>query len=287
MLDSKGKEYLKSFKPIGCRDKETLEILKRNNIEAYFSGCLTLTIGKMGGLITNKKTDEIIFCDSYYNISIKSILGIDGWNFSIWNLIITVIKERRFFRRIFYDFGYKHKMFNLKENRIKKICKYIQLAHFFNSYKTLFSKDLLRNAVYTTQWIEINNKSDKELLIDAEQLVRRYSKAKFIVTSRIHCALPSIGCETPVLFVTSEELESKDKTSVGGRLKGLSDFFNCISYSKNHKLVLCRNLKIKQTDNYIGSDFIFENKDIYKEYRDNLINICKKYVKENQVVNEN
>jgi hypothetical protein len=36
-------EYLKKHEPIGCRDLHTEELLKKNNIEAYFSGCITLT----------------------------------------------------------------------------------------------------------------------------------------------------------------------------------------------------------------------------------------------------
>lgn len=35
--------YLKRFEPIGCRDEYTLQVLRRYGIEAYLSGCLTLT----------------------------------------------------------------------------------------------------------------------------------------------------------------------------------------------------------------------------------------------------
>jgi len=37
-------EYYKKNSPVGCRDFSTMERLKKNNIDAYFSGCLTLTL---------------------------------------------------------------------------------------------------------------------------------------------------------------------------------------------------------------------------------------------------
>ena len=34
------------YGPIGCRDLSTVNLLNENNIDNYFSGCLTLTIQK-------------------------------------------------------------------------------------------------------------------------------------------------------------------------------------------------------------------------------------------------
>jgi hypothetical protein len=45
-----GKEsiaYLKDHGPIGCRDISTLKLLEAAGVEAYFSGCLTLTLGSI------------------------------------------------------------------------------------------------------------------------------------------------------------------------------------------------------------------------------------------------
>ncbi len=39
-------DYLKLHEPIGCRDKSTRDFLLSKGIEAYFSGCMTLTLGK-------------------------------------------------------------------------------------------------------------------------------------------------------------------------------------------------------------------------------------------------
>lgn len=135
--------------------------------------------------------------------------------------------------------------FEVRNRKIKTVFKYFQLAFFYRVYTSLFSKELIENAVYTTQWVDLKeenistklsaeNKSleDELLLSMADKLVRRYAKAKMVITSRIHCGLPSLGCETPVLFVTSEELQSQSKTKVGGRLEGLSDLFHLVTYKK-------------------------------------------------------
>lgn len=36
--------YLKKNEPIGCRDEETMKLLRRKGVEAYTSGCLTITL---------------------------------------------------------------------------------------------------------------------------------------------------------------------------------------------------------------------------------------------------
>ncbi|MGI9178226.1 MAG: glycosyltransferase, partial [Pirellulales bacterium] len=44
LLTRAGIEYFKRFEPIGCRDDATVEKLRSRGIDAYFTGCLTLTI---------------------------------------------------------------------------------------------------------------------------------------------------------------------------------------------------------------------------------------------------
>lgn len=39
-----GLEYLRQHGPVGCRDYDTLDKMKQNGVQAYFSGCLTQTI---------------------------------------------------------------------------------------------------------------------------------------------------------------------------------------------------------------------------------------------------
>lgn len=59
-LTGPGGEYLRQYAPIGARDESTLEMLRRNGIDAYLSGCLTLTLPRNDNA---EKTDEILLVD--------------------------------------------------------------------------------------------------------------------------------------------------------------------------------------------------------------------------------
>jgi len=52
-------EYFKKHEPIGCRDTHTENIFKKNGIESYFSGCLTLGFDE-----ANEKGEETHGVDS-------------------------------------------------------------------------------------------------------------------------------------------------------------------------------------------------------------------------------
>lgn len=39
-------DYFKKYQPIGCRDTYTVNLFKKNGIDAYFTGCLTLILPK-------------------------------------------------------------------------------------------------------------------------------------------------------------------------------------------------------------------------------------------------
>lgn len=43
-VSKKSRDYIAKFAPLGARNLPTLELLKNNNIDAFFSGCVTLTL---------------------------------------------------------------------------------------------------------------------------------------------------------------------------------------------------------------------------------------------------
>lgn len=55
-----GKEYLKKYEPIGCRDSYSKNLLQENGIKSYFSGCMTLTLDKLPNI---EKEDYILLVD--------------------------------------------------------------------------------------------------------------------------------------------------------------------------------------------------------------------------------
>jgi len=50
--------YLKTHEPIGCRDWTTVYMLKSKGIKAFFSGCLTMTIGDLFVASANNNNGE-------------------------------------------------------------------------------------------------------------------------------------------------------------------------------------------------------------------------------------
>ncbi len=63
MINKRHYDYYKQFEPIGCRDFHTVDLFKRIGIDAYYSGCLTLTLDNETK--ASEKTDEIIFADAF------------------------------------------------------------------------------------------------------------------------------------------------------------------------------------------------------------------------------
>lgn len=59
MTSPKAISYYKKHQPIGCRDYHTLDVLKKHQVDAYFSGCLTLTLPKYEGT----RGEDILFVD--------------------------------------------------------------------------------------------------------------------------------------------------------------------------------------------------------------------------------
>lgn len=62
LFNQKYISYFKKHQPIGCRDLTTKERLKKNGVEAFFSGCLTLTLDCFDKEI-NKKDSSAYFVD--------------------------------------------------------------------------------------------------------------------------------------------------------------------------------------------------------------------------------
>jgi len=61
MWEGVGGDYMRTFAPVGARDKRTFNILKKLDIPAYFSGCVTLTLPKQP--IIKKEKEYICLVD--------------------------------------------------------------------------------------------------------------------------------------------------------------------------------------------------------------------------------
>lgn len=229
LLSEKSIQYLKQHQPIGCRDTRTAKLLNDRGVEAYFSGCLTLTLGK--DYATEEKSEEIIFADPYIY---ENIFG----------------KIIRKLRRIL-GFGFN-------ENLMKK--------KILNRYKEILPSAFLDKFSVTTQIEKIPSKYDHEQNFkQAEELLKRYARAKVVITSRIHCALPCLGMGTPVIYIHSQ-LENEEHNS---RLDGILELFDNIIYVNKSEI---RSSKSFSSPNEV------RNTDKYKKYAESLIAKVEKFI---------
>ena len=245
--------YLKKHEPIGCRDTYTQKLLESKGITAYFSGCMTLTLGNKYKVENCQRENKCYFVDPYF---------VTKW--TIFSLINNLCY-------LFFNWKNISIISNKYPENKKGLRKKLILTTFYREYKKIFTKETLINAEYICQqntYYKNNFKTDEERLQEAERLVKKYARAKLVVTSRIHCALPCLGLETPVIF-TENATQSEASAC---RFGGLRDLFTIIKWEKN-KLEPDFNIKQKISINNPP-----ENKKLWKNYAESLINTCKEFI---------
>lgn len=257
IISSQSLEYLRQYQPIGCRDKASAEILNKNGVEAYFSSCLTTTLG-----LTYKKE----------NVMRKGICIVDPVHF-VPESGRRLQKYLLVLKALPYWGGIRHYMKELQKN-----CNYTlpynkvgfnRLLSIIRSYKIvrkLITKDDLKNAIYLTQYhISSEYPTNEDRFKRAKELLSIYSSSELVITSRIHCALPCLGLETPVIFLRNMD-DSEESTC---RFAGLLDLLNVISFKKDRLMETKFQLPLKNV----------HNKKEYKFYADRLINMCRLFTK--------
>ncbi|NMH29513.1 polysaccharide pyruvyl transferase family protein [Flavobacterium silvaticum] len=191
MLSEKGIAYLKKHEPIGCRDQFSADTLKAKGIDAYFSGCLTLTLD------TYKVDDSERGNDIY---------------------VVDPLYSYPTFEKVTYD--YKRFLRAVQNGDVFKLGK--QKKHIRN----FIDDALLKEAKFVNQEPPAGKYSDDEKFAMAEDLLNKYARAKLVITSRIHCALPCLAMGTPVIFVNGF-----DKFVDSCRFDGILELFNRIDFN--------------------------------------------------------
>lgn len=267
MLADGGREYFIKHGPIGCRDTGTLEFLRRNNVPAFFSGCLTLTLGKRYKF--NETRKGIVFVDPYFP-PIRYV-----------NDNETIYYPLNLLNAFRYFLTNPKKILRLSKKSFFKGRLWIQTIYnasmFYNAYSKYFTDDLIFGAEYLSHMVPVGTEDSQEsFLLRAESFVNKYAQSKLVITSRIHCALPCLGLETPVIFVLDKMMESeKNIFNTPGRFGGLIDFFRVVAYSNDEIKPIDEELKKK---NKIDSNFTMLNKTNWEKYRDKLIEQCEIFI---------
>lgn len=158
--------YLKIHQPIGCRDLFTQKVLEKNGIQAYFSGCLTLTLQKE----VRGRGTEIILAD--LDEETKKLLPAE---------LLNQAHETTHWSHPQYA---------------KRAASF--LALHANPLRLLLKKLRLNSFA----WFLLEKTQNSEAKLErAQELLNRYSSAKLVLTSRLHCALPCLAFGTPVIFI--------------------------------------------------------------------------------------
>ena len=247
MLSSQGVDYLKKHEPIGCRDEDTESLLRSKGVNAYFSACLTLTLGYK--YKSSERNGKCYFVDPFF--------------------ILRKNQKKQIIRNFLQlPFYYKKiKQLKVKMGRNGSIQELLSLVSFYREYKKIFSEELLMSAEYVKHESENFHKlypTDEAKLDYARNLVKMYASASMVITSRIHCALPCLGLETPVIYIENTQQEETSSC----RLKGLRELFNVVVWDKDR---LRANFPIQGK---ISFDYKLKNKEDYKKYASDLITRC-------------
>ncbi len=188
MLSEKGIAYLKNHEPIGCRDQFSVDTLKAKGIDAYFSGCLTLTLDSY-------KVDDSLRTENIY--------------------IVDPLYSYPTIEKVTYD--YKRFLRSIQNGTIFQLWK--KKSHVSN----FIDSEVLKNAIHINQEPPAKKYSHEQKFEMAEDLLHKYAKAKLVITSRIHCALPCLAMGTPVIFINGF-----DSFVDSCRFDGILDLFNRI-----------------------------------------------------------
>jgi len=234
MLDPRGVDYLKAHEPIGCRDQFTVDTLRAKGIDAYFSGCLTLTLDSYK-VDDSERTDSVYIVDPLYGYPTRAKV---------------TYNTRRFLR-------------SLQNGDLFRIGR--RARHLDN----LIEKNLLESAIHVHQEPPANTFDDAQKFAMAEDLLHKYARARLVITSRIHCALPCLTLGTPVIFVNGFT------TFVDScRFDGILDLFNRVDVnSQTGEFTANFPLKGK-----IDADTLVVNKGLHHELADAMKATCRQFI---------
>ncbi len=163
----------------------------------------------------------------------------------------------------------------MKMKKSTSLKNLIKTSFFYKTYARYFEKSFLLDAEYEPHAIletELGNEEGKFKY--AHDLLTKYSKASVVITSRIHCALPCLGMDTPVIFITDVE----NKISQG-RFGGLLDLFNNIIVADGYKLTNIE--KYLSKSGKIDKPIKVRNKTDYMPIKDRLIAQCEQFINQN------
>jgi len=256
-------EYFKKHEPIGCRDVNSAKIFQSYGVNAYFSGCLTTTLGNKYRSSSERKGIYVVDIISTYptpknaierNLEIFQIFLFSFFNIkSVSAVYLNLIANNPLQSG---GFGVKFRRW-LYCGRTYKICK------------SLFSKNDLSNINYLTHLHEADDiVKTEDRFSRAEELLKKYSEAELVLSSRIHCILPCLGLNTSSIYF--DQIDDHPLSSC--RKEGLIELFNVISLNKT--------VVVENKYGILNKSSNVTNSNDYKKYSDVLTKDSNSFVNE-------
>jgi hypothetical protein len=181
ILSPAGVDYLRHHAPIGCRDQETLEALRRHGIDARFTNCLTLTLSSFRTHHAVKQ--DIYLVDPLFNFP------------ELGDLLQA---PQRF-------------LVALRTGEWRRLGRKARLL------ADVLSPELLASARVRRHVLPSAGVTDEQKFALAERYLEEYAHARLVITSRIHCALPCLAMGVPVVFLNAFD-DPVDNCRFGGLL---------------------------------------------------------------------
>lgn len=258
--------YLKQHQPIGARDMLTMEIMKNHGIDSYFSGCLTMTLGKT--YWQDSHDGGIYIVDPYIEFGGDKSLP------AFKKLVRSFCFLVKHFRKVAI---LKHKFIDQYKTQISRLSPklehLLQTATFYEVYSKRFSDDILLNAEYLTVLVDNSFSNEKKFQI-ADEMLRLYSRAKCVITSRLHVSFPCLSMGTKNIFIMpSTKTEEMDVRRYSGRLGGLDDTVTVLEL-QDGKLNNTKDI----LPNIINVENFPEAKKGYLKYSEQLSHAVEKFI---------
>ena len=216
--------------PVGCRDIYTYNLMQEAGIDSYLSGCLTSTLVNKW----NYRTEDVIFSDVLFRVPDWSPKNSSAreWIQSIFTGGFTAASQRQKLLTKLFDTNLTNKA--------------IHLHHYHTARHT-----------------------ERQRFAMAEDFLKKFATAKLVVTSRLHCAIPCLAFNTPVIFVNCGFHRDYDAC----RMEGVCDLFNTISIDREGKITANFNMPEKITE-----DFKIANPQTFMQYVPELKRACESFV---------
>jgi len=168
LINARTADFFRRHQPIGCRSLPTIAHFERLGIEAYHSGCLTLTLPES----TEERGDEVVIVDANPELVKKCVPA-------------RILEKARFVTHLTPsgEFGGETG---------------VSLADVYS--KTWNRLDRNRRFGKGHREALLQARHERRMTMIRERLAL-YAKARLVITGLLHCSMPCLALGTPVVLL--------------------------------------------------------------------------------------